>query len=66
MNKKLTKQNILDVLEAMAENLMWLRDAIERGDDFSLDLDVAICYGKHELKPVLEHLESLSNPTLPD
>lgn len=66
MNEKFTKQNILDVLEAAADNLMFLRDTIERGDDFDFDLDVAVAYGKHELKPVLEYLENNSNHALPD
>lgn len=65
MNEKFTKEHILDVLEAMADNLMFLRESIERGDDSDFDLDVAISYGKHELKPVLEYLESISDHTLP-
>lgn len=65
MIEKFTKQNILEVLEAAANNLMFLRDTIERDDDFDFDLDVAVCYGEHELKPVLEYLESLSDHTLP-
>lgn len=66
MNEKFTKEQILEVLEAMTDNLMFLRDSIEQGRDFDFDLDVAISYGKHEVKPVLEYLESISDHTLPN
>lgn len=64
MNEKFTRQNILDTLEAAADNLMWLRESIKQGKDFGFDLDVATCYAKHELKPIMEYLESISDRPL--
>ena len=65
MEKKFTKEEILGILEFMADNLMWLRQSIEQGN-FKFDLDVATAFAAEKYDPVMEYLMRVPGYVLPD
>lgn len=64
--KTFTKEQVLEILESMADNLQFLRDTIERGEDFGFDLDLATVYAAHKFDPMMEFLASTGGSPLAD
>lgn len=70
MNKKstkeqFTKEEILEILEGMVDNLEYLRDTVEMGGDFGFDLDALTSFMDYKFDPLLKFLMDVPDYTLP-
>lgn len=64
-NKQFTKEEILEILEGMVDNLECLRDTVEMGGDFGFDLDVLTSFMDYKFDPLLKFLMDVPDYTLP-
>lgn len=64
-NKQFTKEEILEILEGMVDNLECLRDTIKMGGAFDFDLDVLTSFMDYKFDPLLTFLMNVPDYTLP-
>lgn len=57
-NKQFSREEILEILNGMIDNLECLRDTIEMRGDPSFDYSVASIFAVHKFDPLMEYLDS--------